>query len=211
MRYDVEPLLRLTGLSWSQLRRRVGVSGNDYQRVRDEGFTDHVADRAATVCGFHPFEVWPEMAEHRIEQQKRTCRDCGAPFVPPTSWTVYCSATCRKRVSSRNNKRRQRRNPLYRRREAEKARQYRRENARAIAISRRVYDETHREQRRERQRAYYRENREEMIRKQRIRDHYKRGHDTRPSGCPAGCPLNVENVDKGGYYRTRAAGRRAAA
>lgn len=69
-RYPLEPLLRLTGWPlnrWTQY----GVSGStlvEYQRI---GLTDRVADRLAVAAGFHPFEVWPEMADHREAEAKR--------------------------------------------------------------------------------------------------------------------------------------------
>lgn len=47
--------------------KTLGVSGSTYVEYRRDGLSELVADRMAVKAGLHPFSVWPEMADHHIE------------------------------------------------------------------------------------------------------------------------------------------------
>jgi hypothetical protein len=46
----------------------LGVDQAQVHRWRRNGLMDHVADRCAVKAGFHPYEVWPEMQQHRAHE-----------------------------------------------------------------------------------------------------------------------------------------------
>lgn len=124
-RYELEPLLRAAGgISLKRLQQTVGFNGPTYRNVRDRGLTPNQADRYAVRLGLHPFEVWPEMAEHQIADAMRLCAatDCDSCFLPRDRHHRYCSPTC----SSRHRRRlRYQRDPEYRdRRRADSAAYY---------------------------------------------------------------------------------------
>lgn len=119
-RYDLTPFFDATGWTMTQVREIAPSNAGEHRLRRAEGVTERIADRLAVAAGLHPFLVWPDMAEHVIDDQRRECAadDCNTPFVP-TAGQRYCTPTCRQRVKMRRyratpdgaaNNRRHRRN-----------------------------------------------------------------------------------------------------
>jgi len=92
-RYPLQALVDASGLGEDALRRRVGLSGTMLQRAREMGLTDKAADRYAVRVGLHPFEVWPEMVDHGIEDAAVECaeRSCSERFIPTRKGHRFCS------------------------------------------------------------------------------------------------------------------------
>lgn len=65
-RYPWAPLAAAMGLSEHQAAARLGVSGTTQQTYRRIGVLEETAERLADKAGLHPFEVWPELLEHRL-------------------------------------------------------------------------------------------------------------------------------------------------
>jgi hypothetical protein len=63
-------------------------------RWRKIGVTADQADELAMRAGFHPFEVWPEIADDQIAAVSRSCPVCSTPFVP-NGRRRFCSDRCR--------------------------------------------------------------------------------------------------------------------
>lgn len=99
-RYPIEPLAELTRLSISQLCRRHGISGTTAQA----GLTADLADRVCIAHDLHPYNVWPDMADHHLADQQRTCADerCAATFTPEAARQRYCDDRCRVRRQKRD-------------------------------------------------------------------------------------------------------------
>lgn len=135
IRYPIEPLLEAMGVSWSQAAQQLGIGGPEYRRYRDEGMTRDTAERKALKAGFHPYEVWPDMADHDAEAVTVECAadDCPVRFIPPPTGPgqkrrLYHDRNCQTRW---NAKVRYQTVPEVRERRKEAARRYKAE-ARAI-------------------------------------------------------------------------------
>jgi hypothetical protein len=104
-RYSLHPLADAVGVELPGLARILNVSGSTWQKYRDEGVTEKVADRAAVKCGFHPFMIWPEMADHNFDDFAKKCAadDCHETFVPhwKTPFQKWCSERCKRRIKNR--------------------------------------------------------------------------------------------------------------
>lgn len=103
-RYPLEPLRAAVGASSiNAMLRRLGVSGSTEQDYRRNGVTEKVADRLAVKAGFNPYEVWPEMADHLVEDAEVTCArdDCPNRFVPLHHLQKYCRTACGRVVAKR--------------------------------------------------------------------------------------------------------------
>lgn len=177
MRYPVQDLLDLTGLSIGQVSRRLGISGAERARLLEIGFTDYMAEKAATSYGWHPFEVWPQLAEDRIEASMLECADerCGNRFVPSRKGQRFCTVKCGRRSWDREAKRRRyAEDAEFAEAERERARAYRAQAARAIRIRQLQYRTRKAEALRARKRAWYWTNREEILAKQREYDRNRR-------------------------------------
>ncbi len=75
-RYPLAPLLDRMGLdSRKAAARHLRISGSTEQDYRHRGVTERVADRLAVKAGLNPFEVWPEMADHAIEDHREAERE----------------------------------------------------------------------------------------------------------------------------------------
>lgn len=103
-RYPLEPLFALTGWSHNAIRALAPCAGPEYKRRQTEGVTELIADRLASTAGLHPFEVWPEMAEHAIEDISRTCEGCGITYPPHWKTQRYCRPQCAKNASERRKR-----------------------------------------------------------------------------------------------------------
>lgn len=143
-RYPFAPLAALMGCTEASAARRLNISGRTEQEYRREGMSEKVADRMAVRAGYHPFEVWPEMAEYnyidykdaalgRAKKRQRTVylKDANLRSARRTTRRAYYE-TCgdyeraqqRRRYWADPEKARARRRERYaRNREAEKARQ----------------------------------------------------------------------------------------
>jgi hypothetical protein len=62
---------------------------------------DKTAELLALRAGFHPFEIWPELAEDRLEEVKVACESCEAMFVPVRKGHRFCTERCRHRAHQR--------------------------------------------------------------------------------------------------------------
>lgn len=121
-RYPLEPLIEAMGMTANQACLRLGVSGSVQQKYRAEGVIDQTAELLATRAGFHPYEIWPELADDRYAALPR-CAECDEPYVPRQYNQKYCSRPCGKRVRDREAKRRKyHSNEEYRARRIELAR-----------------------------------------------------------------------------------------
>lgn len=127
-RYPIEPLIEKMKMGTGRVEamRYLGVSGKSYQRYRDEGVTELVADRLAARAGFSVYEVWPEILEDAVASVQRECaaEDCAERFVPPIGrgrHQQYHSEACRQREKMR----RYRARPHGRERNRQAAQRYR--------------------------------------------------------------------------------------
>ena len=86
-RYPMEPLLEATGWTLSQAAQQLGIGGPEYRRYADEGMSREVAERKALKAGFHPYEVWPNMADDDADDVTVKCaaEDCPVMFIPPAT------------------------------------------------------------------------------------------------------------------------------
>lgn len=80
---------------------QLGISPTTAARYERDGLTDEQAERYATRIGYHPFTIWPEMADHRIAAITRICQECSTPFVPNRGFQRYCSHACGHRQRNR--------------------------------------------------------------------------------------------------------------
>lgn len=129
-RYDFSVLAEAMGATEAQAARTLGFSGSTEQKYRREGMSAVVADHAAVRAGLHPFNVWPEMAEHALEATTRACGRCGARFVPVRKAQKWCSKQCRLyEAQAAYQRRRWAADPEWAERQRERKRQYRRETA----------------------------------------------------------------------------------
>jgi lambda repressor-like predicted transcriptional regulator len=192
-RYPVDVLTELSGMSASALCRKAGVSSSTIAKSRSRhGLTEEMAERLAVAAGFLPYLIWPEWLEDVIEDCSVECADerCHTRFVPSRRNNIYCSPGCTSRASARAYSRRRREDPAVRAEEAQRAKEYRAQDPRTSRLKDSLRRPRERDARIARDRARYRTNRDELLLQQRIRDHYRRGHETR--GCPPGCPLNQQ-------------------
>lgn len=102
-RYPLEALVVASGLSEHQLSVKVGLKGTTLRNARTDGLIERAADRYAVRAGLHPFEVWPEMAEHQLEDTSTECAapDCARRFIPTRSGHRFCSRRCGDRTTAR--------------------------------------------------------------------------------------------------------------
>jgi hypothetical protein len=120
-RYPIEPLCVAMCMTPNTAMIRLGVSGSTQQKYREEGVNDKTAELLALRAGFHPFEIWPELAEDRLAAMHVKCEDCGAEFLPTRKGHRFCSNRCNQRKWQRDYQRRRRQTPGFN--EAEAARQ----------------------------------------------------------------------------------------
>jgi ribosomal protein S27AE len=154
--------------------KRLGIRGSTVVEYRDRGMSDYVAERLALKAGLHPYEVWPEMADARVQELERSCEECGASFVPTRAGHRYCSTRCGQRVWNRAYQRRRYwSDPEYRARRIEKRREDKRtmspavrrvENARSARWAR-----ENRERHNASNRAWYEANRDTINARRRAR------------------------------------------
>ncbi|HEV2928408.1 MAG TPA: CGNR zinc finger domain-containing protein [Propionibacteriaceae bacterium] len=102
-RYPLQPLLDRIGGSATSAARKLGISGSTEQDYKRRGVTERVADRLAARAGLVAYEVWPEILDHAIAAEMRTCAlaDCTEAFVPSRSTSRYCSKLCGDRARRR--------------------------------------------------------------------------------------------------------------
>lgn len=167
-RYPVQPLLDLSGLTYSALLR--GKNGEAYRSIRENGLTPYMADQLAVKAGFHPSDVWETWADDEFAELSRECRNCRVLFVPSCDRNVYCSDRCRSCFHVREYRRRRYQNdPEYRAKVIEKSRRYREEAHRAIQVSHARYREQNRELLAAKERARHAANRDVILARRRAR------------------------------------------
>ena len=133
-RYPLEPLAAAMHLTIPAACRALRISGSTEQQYRRDGVTDKVADRLAIRAGFHPYEIWPDMADHQLADVSKPCADekCDELYVPSTASQRFCSPTCRKRDAGRRYvRRRYRTDPEFAERRRRESRQWRAEGGEA--------------------------------------------------------------------------------
>lgn len=74
-RYPLAPLLEAMRCTLSQASKRLGIGGPEYRRYADEGLSRETAERKALRAGLHPYEVWPDMADHDLEDAEQAERE----------------------------------------------------------------------------------------------------------------------------------------
>lgn len=104
-RYELAALVAASGLTESQLAIKVKLSGSSLKKARETGLIESAADRYAVRAGFHPYEVWPEMADHALEDAGRECDECDTQFTPNRSHQRFCSQLCQQRNLQRRRQR----------------------------------------------------------------------------------------------------------
>lgn len=151
VRYPIEPLAALMGLSPGQALAQLGCSGSTAKEYRTIGVSERVADRLATTAGFHPSEVWPEIVDAAIDALKIECarEDCTVRFVPANRRQRYCHRNCKDVV----NTRRRRQRPEVAAAAREYAARYREENYDYVVRAEAARREAKREEINDRQRA----------------------------------------------------------
>lgn len=103
-RYPLDPLVALTGWTLTDVRRLAPCNGTEWRTRQEAGVTSYIADRIACAAGYHPHEVWPEMARHEFEELSRECEECGELFLPSHKARKdvrFCSKRCGRRFSYR--------------------------------------------------------------------------------------------------------------
>lgn len=87
--YSLHPLADALGFTVGEVAKLLGVG-------HTRRLTEREADVAAVVLAkAHPFELWPEMIDHVIDDCSRLCGACGQPFIPE-----LCSRFGRRTVCS---------------------------------------------------------------------------------------------------------------
>lgn len=71
IRYAFSAVADALGLEESQAARAVRISGSTEQHYRQYGMSIDVAERMADRIGRHPYELWPEMQQHVLEEAER--------------------------------------------------------------------------------------------------------------------------------------------
>lgn len=75
VRYPLDRLARVLGISVNKLLERHGISGAGVPRMREVGVLADVADRIACAEGWNPLVIWPEFDdETRARAQRRRDR-----------------------------------------------------------------------------------------------------------------------------------------
>lgn len=160
-RYDIEPLLTLTGLTYSAIAR--GVNGEAYRSIRTRGLTPYKADQLAVRHGFHPSQVWPSWETDEWEELSQPCVECETRFIPTRKGMKFCTHDCGHRHRERIKKReRYATDPEYAQRRRDQARAYYEEAQHASRVYRRAYYQANKDKERERQKAYDTANREKV-------------------------------------------------
>lgn len=108
-RYPLEPLAKWFGLSIPQTCRLARVEGTPQKEARCHGITRRVVDRICHEFKAHPYEIWPEVVDHDV-QDPRPCDYCKEPFYPAQRNSRFCCLRCRRRaLQGEQNKARRKR------------------------------------------------------------------------------------------------------
>lgn len=127
-RYPLAPFFEVTGWNMTKLQNSFRSNGPEYRIRKDRGVTEAMAERLALEVGRHPFEIWPEMVEDRLET--RDCDRCGTAFVPVRRKQRWCSPKCRLYNAQKEHQRRKwAADPEWAEAQRERARRYRAETA----------------------------------------------------------------------------------
>lgn len=153
-KYPFAPLAALMGMSESQACRMLGISGKTQQEYRRDGMSAKVADRMAVKARFHPYEVWPVMADRDVKDVEHV---------------DYKEAAARRKRRADYRRRRYQTDP--REREARKAAaaRYRAETAEYKRRQDAAYRAANRDRRIAAERERYRRNRDAILAAQRER------------------------------------------
>lgn len=74
MRYEFDKLAEAAEMTPQALAAHLGISGSTWKKYRTEGMSEVVADRRAAQCGFVAWQVWPEMLEQAMADEKERRR-----------------------------------------------------------------------------------------------------------------------------------------
>lgn len=183
MRYPLQALLDATGFSMAELRRRCPMNGSVYRNAVTRGLLPDQADRWAVACGLHPFEVWPEMADHALS----VCPECQGRFAPTRTNHVWCTSACYHRQYGREFQRRKyATDPEFREQKKARAVQYRQAAGRALIVKQRAWKAANADRQRAYRKAYYEANRDRILAKQRDYDRARRAE--KMAGCTPSPP-----------------------
>lgn len=105
-RWPLQDLLDATRLTRGQLSTVVKAGGSTVLVAAEEGLTDWQAESWAERCGWHPWNVWPGMADEAVAAVERCCAasDCSEWFVPGAPHHRFCSEACQARERRRSKK-----------------------------------------------------------------------------------------------------------
>ena len=144
--------------------RALGVQPRTVRDWKTRGVPADRADGVADVAGFHPFELWPELADVSTEAALRACEgpSCGEVVVLSDPRKRFCSPRCKQAARRARPETRERINALARERYAENAEQerkrratYRAECHTAVMAGHRVWRDRNRDQINARRRERY--------------------------------------------------------
>lgn len=93
-RYPLADLAEAMRESYNQACERLGIGGAERNRIdADGGLSLDRAERIALKAGLHPWNVWPEMVDHLMEDEGavRTCTVCGDTFRPRSHNQLCCA------------------------------------------------------------------------------------------------------------------------
>jgi hypothetical protein len=132
-RYPLAPLAAQIGAaSHREFAKACGLSGSSLVLARCHGLGREQAEAYAIRANLHPYEVWPEMADHDAGMGR--CLNCDKPFFPASGGgdrRRYCSDNC---AHAHRRRVRYVKDPAYRERRKAEARAYYAENKRAVLL-----------------------------------------------------------------------------
>jgi hypothetical protein len=102
-RYPFAPLKGHAPTHW-ELCQVLRISKQSANAFTQHGITLEQAERFADRIQIHPYELWPEMADHIVEAMTKVCvaDGCNETFEPKTKRRLYCSPRCRDRRAKAN-------------------------------------------------------------------------------------------------------------
>lgn len=109
-RYPLADLAEAMCESYNQACERLGIGGAERKRITaNGGLSLDAAERFAIKAGFHPWNVWPDMVDHLMQDEGavRTCTECGVDFAPLTHNQLTCPRPeCRRGLPRRRDRER---------------------------------------------------------------------------------------------------------
>lgn len=174
-RYALAPLVEVSGMSESELARKIGLSGSTLVKAREWGLVEKAADRYACRLGLVPWLVWSDW----LDDCEVECANpsCDVTFVPLRRSHRHCTRDCYQREYKRENYRQlYATDPEFRASQLAKSARYRAETREAAKKKKAAYYQANRERILALKAERYRtdpEYRERLLEAQRRRDRSK--------------------------------------